>query len=642
MIECQCKRPWQEMYYFRSHMKVWSPILGNTLGHCTGVAGFSILLYLFSLDWRRSRRKRSLMAARAAALALLWNIGDLVVLAPGLQENIAVHILHVISFSALTFLAAVQFHICLENRYPYLWRLGYVIAASAAGIHLWAHFHNSSSPHRAALSLVTISFGILTVVTIFLELWRRSARTWSLARFAGAMCVLLFSIAFVYFDTSAGHFHHAGIPLSLFLLFIDYRFLLLDAFLRFAIRITVASVVVFLGFVLESVFHVIERLVRNQFAAALAFIGVSAILIAFTKLSSLIEQTCTRLLFRRPRIEPVLQALRYPLSDEHTEGKYLDHAHLTIENYFQCEFSRIEDQLRACDLENLPAPVALLEKEHVQTVISYPWAEAVLPLRFSRGDARLLFLGARRGGRRYLSDDIALLAHFGKIIEVQVERRRHLEMQALASKAELRALQAQINPHFLFNAFNTLYGTISRYNSDARRLVLNLADVFRYFLRSDRTFITLEEELKIVKAYLEIESLRLGPKLTTNIQVPDDLLNVEIPVLSIQPLVENAVKHGVAPRSVKGVVSLKIWSDENHVKIQVVNTGKEFSTVSPNSDTDGVGLTNVRRRLRLCFGFDTEMYFFSQNGRTVVGFSIPLVRCSVNGEEHKGLVRNTA
>lgn len=583
------------------------------------------------------------MAIYAAALGLLWSIGDLVVLAPGLQENLTVHILHVISFSALAFLPAVIQHIWLENRYAYLRYIGYVIAAAGASEHLWTHFNAFSSSHFVALDLVTIGFSGLTIIAIILELfWRRPAQSWGLARFAAAMSVLLFSIAVVYVDTRAGHFHHAGIPFSLFLLLIDYRFLLLDAFLRFAIRSTVASVVVFLGFVLESGFHLIERVAGNQFEAALTFIGVSAILVAFTKLSSLIEQTCTRLLFRRPRVEPVLEALRYPMTDEHTEEQYLNHAHLAIESYFECQFSRVQDRLRAGDLENLPAPVALLEKDHIQTIASHSWAEAVLPLRFSRGDARLLLLGPRRGGRRYLSDDIALLARFGKIVEVQMERRRHLEMQALASKAELRALQAQINPHFLFNSFNTLYGTISRENTRARRLVLNLADVFRYFLRSDRTFITLEEELFIVKAYLEIESLRLGPKLTTRIEVPDDLLKAEIPVLSIQPLVENAVKHGVAPRSTKGFVSLNVWSEGNHMRIQVVNTGEELSTLSRNNSTNGVGLANVRRRLMLCFGFNTELTISSQDGHTIVEFSMPLVRRPASSDEHEAAVRKTA
>ena len=130
-----------------------------------------------------------------------------------------------------------------------------------------------------------------------------------------------------------------------------------------------------------------------------------------------------------------------------------------------------------------------------------------------------------------------------------VEQIRSLQMQQLVSQAELRALQAQINPHFLFNSLNTLYGTITRSNVEARRLVLNLADVFRYFLQTDRPLISVEEELKIVRAYLEIEELRLGPKLRSELEIDAEALTATIPVLSIQPLVENAIKHGVAARA---------------------------------------------------------------------------------------------
>src|SRR6202035_1793695 len=101
------------------------------------------------------------------------------------------------------------------------------------------------------------------------------------------------------------------------------------------------------------------------------------------------------------------------------------------------------------------------------------------------------------------------------------EQLRGTQMLSLVSQAELKALQAQINPHFLFNSLNTLYGTIDRGNVEARRLVLNLSDVFRYLLRSDRTLIEIREELKIVRAYLEIEELRLGDKLRTQINVDD-------------------------------------------------------------------------------------------------------------------------
>ena len=99
-------------------------------------------------------------------------------------------------------------------------------------------------------------------------------------------------------------------------------------------------------------------------------------------------------------------------------------------------------------------------------------------------------VGARRGGRPYRSDDLSDM-RLGVAIVEQVERFRAEELKRLVSQAELRALQAQINPHFLFNALNTLYGTIDRRSRTARRLVLNLAEIFRYFLQGDRTVISL-------------------------------------------------------------------------------------------------------------------------------------------------------
>ena len=173
------------------------------------------------------------------------------------------------------------------------------------------------------------------------------------------------------------------------------------------------------------------------------------------------------------------------------------------------------------------------------------------------GDVRYLLLGRRHGGRRYLSEDLQSLCRLTTVILEQVERFRSLEMQRLVSQAELRALQSQINPHFLFNALNTLYGIIPRDASGARKTVLNLAEIFRYFLQSERSFIPLSEELEIVKAYLEIERLRLGPRLEVQIDVDDAALPVLIPILSIQPLVENAIKHGLSSKPGPGLLGLR-------------------------------------------------------------------------------------
>ena len=249
--------------------------------------------------------------------------------------------------------------------------------------------------------------------------------------------------------------------------------------------------------------------------------------------------------------------------------------------------------------------------------------EAVVPFRFSRGDAAYLLLGSRQGSRRYLSEDFNLLGRLSGAVVEHLEQFRSAQMRSLVSQAELRALQSQINPHFLFNSLNTLYGAISRENPEARRLVLNLSDIFRYFLGSDRPFIAVQEELRIVRAYLEIESLRLGPRLRTEIDVDPDAASATIPVLSVQPLVENAVKHGVASRMGDGFVRLSIRRISEGIAIDVSNSGEcdERRIIEPGS---GIGLSNVRRRLDLCYGAESRIRVQIKDGVTSVGFIVPV------------------
>jgi LytS/YehU family sensor histidine kinase len=215
------------------------------------------------------------------------------------------------------------------------------------------------------------------------------------------------------------------------------------------------------------------------------------------------------------------------------------------------------------------------------------------------------------------------MVRFGVAVTEHVEQLRSVQMQSLVSQAELKTLQAQINPHFLFNSLNTLYGTIDRSNAEARRLVLNLSDIFRYLLHSERTFIEIEEELRIVRAYLEIEELRLGPKLRTEIDIDPAAMHASIPVLSIQPLVENAVKHGVASRMGTGFVHLTIKSHADGLSVEVANSG-ECDVQALTNPARGIGLTNVRRRLALCYGEQTRFEACVANGVTSVGFTLPL------------------
>jgi hypothetical protein len=192
----------------------------------------------------------------------------------------------------------------------------------------------------------------------------------------------------------------------------------------------------------------------------------------------------------------------------------------------------------------------------VGAVAGHDWAEAAVPIRLAQASSRVVLLGRRQGGQRYLGEDLEALAKAAAEIAGKVESLRQEEMTRLVSQAELRALQSQINPHFLFNALNTLYGTIPRESSTARRMVLNLADIFRYFLQSDKTFVTLAEEMQIVKRVPGSGAEPAGRPAGGAIDVDDAALAVTIPVLSIQPLVENAIKHGVAQRTEPGFVRI--------------------------------------------------------------------------------------
>ena len=256
----------------------------------------------------------------------------------------------------------------------------------------------------------------------------------------------------------------------------------------------------------------------------------------------------------------------------------------------------------------------------------FQWAEAQTQLRFSNGEVRFLLLGSRRGRRRYLSEDLEEMRRLAGVIVEQVEGVRSEELKRLAVQAELRALQAQINPHFLFNALNTLYGSIDRSSHQARRMVLNLSEIFRYFLQDDRTFITFSEELRIVQAYLDIEGLRLGDRLETRLDVSEPATAVMIPSLLVQPLVENAVKHGVAARPGQGRVTLRAYVHEGLLTVTIEDTGAGRS--AENEDTRkgaGVGLRNVRRRLELAYGPKAKLEFSSTDHGTCVSVQIPVV-----------------
>lgn len=191
----------------------------------------------------------------------------------------------------------------------------------------------------------------------------------------------------------------------------------------------------------------------------------------------------------------------------------------------------------------------------------------------------------------------------GQLELAEVDRRR----SGLA-EAELRALRAQISPHFIYNALTTIAAFVRTDPDRARELVLEFADFTRYSFRRGGEYTPLADELQSIEQYLTLERARFGDRLRVTLRVAPDCLTVMVPYLSLQPVVENAVRHGLEPKSGPGEVIIEARSDGADVRITVEDNGvgedpqriqEALDGVAP---TESIGLSNVDMRLRATFG----------------------------------------
>jgi len=213
------------------------------------------------------------------------------------------------------------------------------------------------------------------------------------------------------------------------------------------------------------------------------------------------------------------------------------------------------------------------------------------------------------------------IKHYGAQAE---ERARLLRLESLVHEAELKALQYQIHPHFLFNTLNSISTLVyERDTATANRMIARLADFLRATLDDDGTYESpLRDELDITRLYLEIEKTRLGERLTIVEKMDSSLLEAGVPRLLLQPLVENAVRHGIAKRRNGGELFMTAFQEGKDLVIQVRN---ELLPLNGKPCTYGIGLTNIRTRLQQLYGdahqFDID---FSAGDVCRVTIRIPL------------------
>jgi len=184
--------------------------------------------------------------------------------------------------------------------------------------------------------------------------------------------------------------------------------------------------------------------------------------------------------------------------------------------------------------------------------------------------------------------------------EARAERLARVEQEALTTQAELARLQAQIEPHFLFNTLSNVVSLIDSQPAAARDMLLNLTALLRTSLaRSRRESVTLAEELDLLRAYLGIMAIRMGPRLQWHIEAAEDILGTSLPPLLVQPLVENAIRHGLEPKPAGGQLTIRCTRDGDTVAIRVEDDGLGLDAgAQPGAaGGHGLGLANIRQRL---------------------------------------------
>jgi two-component system sensor histidine kinase AlgZ len=214
--------------------------------------------------------------------------------------------------------------------------------------------------------------------------------------------------------------------------------------------------------------------------------------------------------------------------------------------------------------------------------------------------------------------------HAVAVYYLSLQRTRLRLAQALADArdAELRALRLQVNPHFLFNTLNAISALVAAgANRDANRMLARVSDFLRATLAHDgRHEHTLAEELALTEAYLDIEKARLGERLQLSMNAGPELLDAFVPYLMLQPLVENAVRHGIAPLTAPGRIDIRVARADGSLRVDVRNDGAR-----PAVQKDGIGLANVAGRLRHLYGDAQRVDAgWRDDGRFHVSLTLPL------------------
>jgi signal transduction histidine kinase len=438
--------------------------------------------------------------------------------------------------------------------------------------------------------------------------------------------------------------HHASMPLAFVILYHEYRFALADRFLKSALAI-IAVVSIAMGAYMLVVARLGDSLRDSAVVASVLALWIATTLV-YPEIQRGISGLVDRWFLGRDSYGNLRASVAESIESIHTSSEVLNSVAGRLAQSFNAarvrwaplrKHSRELDEMLA-DVDDVSGDViarALGASGAPELVwFSHRGDGAAVVVPTAESPRYLCTLAELSEGRRLRSEDAVFLEWVALRAARRIDRLRTVheryehelreqEIKKLATEAELKALRAQVNPHFLFNALTTIGHLIQTAPERAMDTLLNLTDLLRRVLRSTDEWTSLGEELDLVCAYLDIERARFEERLESEIDVPDELRRTHVPPLILQPLVENAIKHGVAPSRDGGSVKVSAELADGVLLLTVEDSGAGAGTTAG----EGVGLKNVEERLRGYYGDDASIAMKAHPGSgTTVELRLPAHR----------------
>ena len=617
----------------------------NVVGLSLGVVLYAMLLMMVV----RTKRKPLVpgpfdpLLLGTAVLGLIWNLCALPAYElPKVGIAGPFRYLTALGFSALGFLPAVVVHSVLRGKREgmpdsarrALASIAYAVSATAAALHFQSAWSAGTVPSVAGMRLLTYTFVALVIPLAAATRGQPGARR------------ALWAAALATFAVSALHLsqlhqgdaswpvellgHHASLPLAFAILYQDYPFALADLFLKRALALLSLLALAFSFTLLFG--HYSRSFAQLDPREVIILVTLSVITaLLYPALRQAIAWFVDTVVLRRPdyRSLRVTAARRLQADDE-------------VESVLTGVCELLGPALSARQVAW--RPWTNRDGDEPLVVVT-AGAEALALVPTSEEPHYAITIADLTGGRRFLSDDLAMLeaivglaARRIDAIRITNERWdreiREQEIAKLATEAELRALRAQLNPHFLFNALTTIAHLIQTVPPRALQTMMRLTALLRAVLRSEGEFTTLGRELEVIEAYLDIERERFEQRLRVRMEVPSGLAQLRIPPLVLQPLVENAVKHGISPQRFGGEVLVAARVEDagdRDTPMLVLTVGDTGAGSSPDAlrrgRESGVGLRNIERRLAFQYGDAASLCIrTASDAGTVVEIRLPVQR----------------